>query len=70
MPQCAVCPKHVPEDIDVPVSTTMAGTPELDPARGTKRYWEGIWRYFCGLSCRSAFDSRPADYAGDEGGVG
>ena len=59
MPRCAVCSKHVSEDIDVPVGVTMAGSPELAPSRGTKRYWEGIWHYFCGLACRSLFDSNP-----------
>ena len=66
MPQCAVCSKHVSEDIDVPVGVTMAGSPELDPSRGTKRYWEGIWRYFCGLACRSLFDSNPPPNKGAE----
>ena len=40
----------------------MAGSPELDPSRGTKRYWEGVWHYFCDLVCRSKFDSRPSEY--------
>ncbi len=62
MPQCAVCARDVSEDIDQPVGVTVAGSPELDPSRGTKRYWEGVWRYFCGLVCRSKFDSTPYEY--------
>ena len=62
MASCAVCAKHVTDELDTPVGETMAGSPELDPTRGTKRYWEGVWRYFCGLVCRSRFDSRPSEY--------
>ncbi len=62
MPQCRVCGRDVSETLDTPVGKTVAGTPELDPARGTKRYWEGVWHYFDSLSCRSRFDSAPADY--------
>ena len=62
MPQCKVCGKDVSETLDTPVGTTVAGTPELDPTRGTKRYWEGTWYYFDSLSCRSRFDSAPANY--------
>ena len=62
MPQCAVCSKDISEEIDTPVGKTVVGTPEIDPARGTKRYWEGVWHYFCGLACRSRFDSVPQDY--------
>ncbi len=62
MASCAVCAKHVTDELDTPVGETMAGSPELDPTRGTKRYWEGVWHYFCGLVCRSRFDSRPSEY--------
>ncbi len=65
MASCAVCAKHVTDELDTPVGETMAGSPELDPTRGTKRYWEGVWRYFCSLVCRSRFDSRPSDYMVD-----
>ena len=62
MPQCNVCGKDVSETLDTPVGKTVAGTPELDPTRGTKRYWDGVWYYFDTLSCRSRFDSSPANY--------
>lgn len=62
MPQCAVCNRHVSEELDIPVGMTVAGSPELDPTRGTKRYWEGVWYYFCGLVCRSKFDSTPSEF--------
>ena len=62
MPQCKVCGKDVSATLDTPVGTTVAGTPELDPTRGTKRYREGAWHYFDSLSCRSRFDSAPANY--------
>ena len=62
MPQCAVCSTDMSEEIDTPVGKTVIGTPEIDPARGTKRYWDGVWYYFCGLVCRSRFDSVPSDY--------
>ena len=65
MPQCAVCGSDISESIDRPVGKTVAGTPELDPSRGTKRYWDGVWRYFDSLACRSRFDSSPSDYAAD-----
>ena len=65
MASCAVCAMHVTDELDTPVGETMAGSPELDPTRGTKRYWEGVWYYFCGLVCRSRFDSRPSDYMVD-----
>ncbi len=63
MLECAVCGKRISEQIDVPVGVTVAGSPELDPTRGTKRYWDGVWHYFCGLACRSRFDSTPDVYA-------
>ena len=62
MPQCAVCSTDISEEIDTPVGKTVVGTPEIDPSRGTKRYWDGVWYYFCGLVCRSLFDSAPGDY--------
>ena len=62
MPQCPVCAKDVSETVDTPVGKTVAGTPELDPTSGTKRYWEGVWYYFHTLACRSRFDSAPGDY--------
>ena len=62
MPQCAVCTMDISEEIDTPVGKTVVGTPELDPTRGTKRYWDGVWYYFCSLVCRSRFDSVPSDY--------
>ena len=49
MPQCAVCSTDMSEEIDTPVGRTVVGTPEIDPTRGTKRYWDGVWYYFCGL---------------------
>ncbi len=62
MPLCAVCRRDVSEDLDRPVGMTVAGSPELDPTKGTKRYWEEVWYYFCGLVCRSKFDSVPEEY--------
>ena len=62
MLQCAVCGQDVSRSIDTPVGKTVAGTPELDPSRGTKRYWEGVWRYFDSLECRSHFDSASSNY--------
>ena len=62
MPQCRICGKDVSETLDTPVGKTVAGTPELDPTRGTKRYWDGVWYYFDSLACRSRFDSAPANY--------
>ena len=65
MPQCKVCGKDVSETLDTPVGKTVAGTPELDPTRGAKRYWDGVWYYFDNLYCRSRFDSAPVNYTDD-----
>lgn len=58
-----VCGKEIDTDaVDAQVSETPYGAPETDPARGTKRFYQGQWYYFCSLACRTKFVSNPSAY--------
>jgi YHS domain-containing protein len=41
---------------------TRAGTPEVDPEYGTRRFHNGKWYVFCSLDCRSKFMANPDQY--------
>ena len=50
------------EDLEQSVGSIAAGAPEVDPAKGTKRFHDGQWYYFHNLDCRMKFVSRPEAY--------
>ena len=41
---------------------TSHGVAVVDPQKGTRRYHDGHWYYFCGLPCRTDFMSAPEKY--------
>ena len=41
---------------------TMHGATEVDPSKGTRRFHDGKWYYFCSLACRNKFISAPDTY--------
>lgn len=63
-----VCGKEVdPAEINAAVGTVMAGAPEADPTKGTKRFHEGKWYYFCSLACRQKFMAGPEEFIAKAG---
>jgi YHS domain-containing protein len=62
---CRVCGKSITDELEREAGRTASGAVELDPARGTKRYWGGQWHYFDSLACRSKFESAPNTYAAE-----
>ena len=63
MAACQVCGKLIPDELEREAGRTASGAVELDPTRGTKRFWGGQWYYFDSLACRSKFESAPNTYA-------
>ena len=63
MPACQVCGKIITDEMEREAGRTASGAIELDPSRGTKRFWGGQWYYFDSLACRSKFESAPNTYA-------
>ena len=58
-----VCGREINTDeMEAVVGRIDAGAPEIDPARGTKRFHDGKWYYFDTLACRMKFVSRPDAY--------
>ncbi len=58
-----VCGREINTDeLETVVGAIDAGAPEIDPARGTKRFHEGKWYYFDSLECRMKFVSNPEEY--------
>ncbi|MFH1141537.1 MAG: hypothetical protein V1724_07770 [Chloroflexota bacterium] len=63
MAKCPVCGKDVDEAaVRATTGQTLYGAPEVDPTKGTRRFHEGVWYYFCSLNCRSKFLSSPNTY--------
>ena len=65
MAACRVCGKTITDEFDREAGRTASGAVELDPTRGTKRFWGGQWYYFDSLACRSKFESAPNSYAAE-----
>lgn len=43
------------------VGRVTAGTAEVDPATGTRSFYNGTWYYFCSMKCRLQFIATPDD---------
>lgn len=67
-----VCGKQVDTStgVDAQVGTVRAGAVQTDPSRGTKRFYEGAWYYFCSLKCRQQFVATPDDVLAKAKGSG
>lgn len=58
-----VCGRELDTDeMNRAVGAVPGGAPEVNPSRGTRRYHEGKWYYFCSLACRSKFMAGPTQY--------
>ena len=58
-----VCGKEIDEaEARQEVGQTRYGASEVDPQKGTRRFHDGKWYYFCSLDCRSKFMSTPETY--------
>ena len=63
-----VCGKEIDEaDARQQTGQTRFGAAEVDPEKGTRRFHDGTWFYFCGLECRSKFMASPDAYLGVKG---
>ena len=62
MAKCQVCGSEIAENMEDPVGLTSSGAKEIDPTKGTKRFWDGHWYYFDSLACRSRFESSPDEF--------
>jgi YHS domain-containing protein len=63
MAQCPVCGNAV-DEAAARQSTGMTahGASEMDPAKGTRQFYDGKWVYFDTLECRSKFLTNPGQY--------
>ena len=60
-----VCGREIDqEEARAETGLTAHGASEVDPQKGTRSFYEGIWDYFCGLECRSKFLAGPNTYLG------
>lgn len=58
-----VCGKEIDEEeARQQTGQTRFGAAEVDPEKGTRRFHDGTWYYFCGLECRSKFMNSPESY--------
>ncbi|MFN8559497.1 MAG: hypothetical protein U0531_19885 [Dehalococcoidia bacterium] len=58
-----VCGKEIDEsEARAETGRTAFGAAEVDPTKGTRRFHDGQWYYFCGLECRTKFVSNPNSY--------
>jgi len=63
-----VCGKEIDEaDARQQTGQTRFGAAEVDPEKGTRRFHDGTWFYFCGLECRGKFMASPDAYLGVKG---
>ena len=62
MAKCQVCGSEIAESMEDPVGRTSSGAKEIDPTKGTKRFWGGQWYYFDSLDCRTKFMVNPDVY--------
>ena len=60
-----VCGREIDqEEARAETGLTAHGASEVDPQKGTRSFYDGIWYYFCGLECRSKFLAGPLSYLG------
>jgi hypothetical protein len=59
---CVVCSKDISSDYDAQTGSVPGGAREVDPTKGTRRFWNGEWYLFCSLACRSKFEANPDAY--------
>jgi len=60
-----VCGKEIDEEeARQQTGQTRFGAAEVDPQKGTRRFHNGTWFYFCGLECRSKFMASPDSFLG------
>ena len=62
---CPVCKKPIDHQAaETKTGETAFGAKEVDPAKGTRQFHEGIWYYFDTLNCRTKFALSPLRYLG------
>lgn len=62
-----VCGKEVDEAAArAQTGLTQHGASEVDPTRGTRRFHNGVWYYFCCGECRQKFMMHPEQYIGGQ----
>ncbi len=70
MATCPVCKTDVNEDAArAETGLTAHGASEVDPDKGTRRFYDGVWYYFDTLNCSSKFILNPSTYL-EEAGAG
>ncbi|HCV00757.1 MAG TPA: hypothetical protein DGL25_06095 [Dehalococcoidia bacterium] len=58
-----VCGVEVAEgDVDAVTGQVPGGAPELGSGNGAKRFYQGLWYYFCSLECRLKFMATPDEF--------
>jgi len=58
-----VCGKEIDEEAAKSQSgQTLHGASEVDPTKGTRRFHNGKWYYFCSMDCRLKFIAHPEEY--------
>ena len=68
MAKCPVCQTDVDEDAArAQTGLTAHGASEVDPEKGTRRFYDGVWYYFCTLNCSSQFILNPSTYVEQAG---
>jgi YHS domain-containing protein len=66
-----VCGKDVDKEaMGRAVGHVAAGTREVDPATGTRGFYDGTWYYFCSMKCRLQFIATPDDVISNAKSVG
>jgi len=60
--RCQVCGSEIAQSMEDAVGQTSSGANEIDPTKGTKRFWDGRWYYFDSLACRSRFEASPDEF--------
>ncbi len=62
MAKCPVCGKEIDEAAaKAATGQTKYGAQEVDPAKGTRQFYDGQWIYFDSLQCRAKFVAEHKD---------
>jgi YHS domain-containing protein len=62
MATCPVCGKTIDEAAaKATTGQTKFGAAEVDPALGTRHFYDGKWYYFDSIQCRSKFMAEHKD---------
>ena len=65
---CPVCQTDVDEEAArAQTGLTAFGASEVDPDKGTRRFYDGVWYYLCSLNCSSKFILNPSTYVTQSG---